>query len=115
LIEDYARKLNIKKKHKEIEKARLRFEDALMKKNINLPTQELEYPDKRAEIRTKGKSLETEIRRCESIIEELEIACPDLWFKKLTDGQFNLMLEPNWVSAESAMDIFTTRTAQGIL
>jgi hypothetical protein len=57
-----------KAKQKEIEKARLRFEDALMKKNINLPTQELEYPDKRAEIRTKGKSLETEIRRCESTL-----------------------------------------------
>ena len=119
LIEDYAEKLNIKAQ-KEIEKARVRFGEAFNEEEfITTNGRVVEYLAKKNEILQRlARSLEKEdLADVKSLIEELEIACPDSGSKNWTEvRQFNLMFATKiGASADTAMDLYLRpETAQGI-
>ncbi len=119
LIEDYAEKLNLKAQ-KEIEKARERFGDAFDEAQYKATNPRvMEYLAKEREILERmGRSLGNgDLEDVKTLIEELEIACPDSGSRNWTEvRQFNLMFGTKLgASAEGAMDLYLRpETAQGI-
>ena len=119
LIEDYAEKLN-QKAQKEIEKARGRFGDTFDEAQYVATNERVKgYLDqKNAILQRMAKGLDSgDLADVKSLIEELEIACPDSGSKNWTEvRQFNLMFGTKLgASADTAMDLYLRpETAQGI-
>ncbi len=119
LIEDFAEKLNIKAQ-KEIEKARTRFGEAFNEEEFVTTNERVKgYLDQKNTILQRlARSLEKDdLADVKSLIEELEIACPDSGSKNWTEvRQFNLMFATKiGASADTAMDLYLRpETAQGI-
>jgi glycyl-tRNA synthetase len=119
LIEDYAEKINIKAQ-KEIQKARTRFGDAFNEEEFVTTNERVKgyLEQKNTILQRLARSLEKEdLADVKSLIEELEIACPDSGSKSWTEvRQFNLMFATKiGASADTAMDLYLRpETAQGI-
>jgi glycyl-tRNA synthetase len=119
LIEDYAEKINIKAQ-KEIQKARTRFGDAFNEEEFVTTNERVKgyLEQKNTILQRLARSLEKEdLADVKSLIEELEIACPDSGSKNWTEvRQFNLMFATKiGASADTAMDLYLRpETAQGI-
>ncbi|WP_339888805.1 glycine--tRNA ligase [uncultured Flavobacterium sp.] len=119
LVEDYAEKINIKAQ-KEIEKARTRFGDAFNEEEFVTTNERVKgyLEQKNTILQRLARSLEKEdLADVKSLIEELEIACPDSGSKNWTEvRQFNLMFATKiGASADTAMDLYLRpETAQGI-
>ena len=119
LIEDYAEKINIKAQ-KEIEKARTRFGDAFNEEEFVTTNERVKgyLEQKNTILQRLARSLENDdLADVKSLIEELEIACPDSGSKNWTEvRQFNLMFATKiGASADTAMDLYLRpETAQGI-
>lgn len=119
LVENHVSKIELKIE-KEIKKASKRFgkdfsEDQFMKTNSRI----MEYKNKISSILKRlNKSLKHEdLYDVKSLIEELEIACPESGSRNWTDiKQFNLMFGTKLgASSESSMDLYLRpETAQGI-
>ena len=119
LIEDYCAKIE-GKMDKEIAKAAKRFGEAFNPEEFKSTNPRVVgYQEKINTILMRlGQSLEKEdLEDVKSLIEELEIACPESGSRNWTDvKQFNLMFGTKLgASAESAMDLYLRpETAQGI-
>ncbi|GGE40294.1 glycine--tRNA ligase [Psychroflexus planctonicus] len=119
LIEDYCEKLE-QKAQKEITKAKKRFGDDFDEEQfVNTHPRVVKYRSQQKEIMQRmAKSLDAEnLADVKSLIEELEIACPESGSRKWTDvKQFNLMFGTKLgASADSASDLYLRpETAQGI-
>ncbi|MFT5753914.1 MAG: glycyl-tRNA synthetase [Flavobacterium sp.] len=119
LIEDYAEKINIKAQ-KEIQKARTRFGDAFNEEEFVTTNERVKgyLEQKNTILQRLARSLEKDdLADVKSLIEELEIACPDSGSKNWTEvRQFNLMFATKiGASADTAMDLYLRpETAQGI-
>ena len=119
LIEDYCEKLE-QKAQKEIAKAKKRFgEDFDEEQFVNTHPRVVKYRSQHREIMQRmAKSLDAEnLADVKSLIEELEIACPESGSRNWTDvKQFNLMFGTKLgASADSASDLYLRpETAQGI-
>ena len=119
LIEDHVAKIETKIE-KEIAKAAKRFGDDFDKKQfIATNPRVLGYQERAASIlKRMGTALEQEnLADVKSLIEELEISCPESGSRNWTEvKQFNLMFGTKLgASAESAMDLYLRpETAQGI-
>ncbi|MDG1385502.1 MAG: glycine--tRNA ligase [Flavobacteriaceae bacterium] len=119
LIEDYCAKIE-GKMDKEIAKAAKRFGEAFNPEEFKSTNPRVVgYQEKTNTILKRlGQSLEKEdLEDVKSLIEELEIACPESGSRNWTDvKQFNLMFGTKLgASAESAMDLYLRpETAQGI-
>lgn len=119
LIEDYAEKLN-QKAQKEIEKAKARFGDAFDEAQYVATNERVKgYLDQKAAILQRmAKGLDSgDLVDVKTLIEELEIACPESGSKNWTEvRQFNLMFGTKLgASADTAMDLYLRpETAQGI-
>ncbi|MFT7251096.1 MAG: glycyl-tRNA synthetase, partial [Flavobacterium sp.] len=110
LIEDYAEKINIKAQ-KEIQKARTRFGDAFNEEEFVTTNERVKgyLEQKNTILQRLARSLEKEdLADVKSLIEELEIACPDSGSKSWTEvRQFNLMFATKiGASADTAMDLY---------
>ncbi|APG60609.1 glycine--tRNA ligase [Christiangramia salexigens] len=119
LVEDHAEKL-LQKAEKEIQKAKKRFGedfDEEMYKETN-PRVKRYLGDRKQILERLAKSLTNEdLADVKSLIEELEIACPESGSKNWTDvKQFNLMFGTKLgASADSATQLYLRpETAQGI-
>lgn len=119
LIEDYCEKLE-QKAQKEITKAKKRFgNDFDEEQFVNTHPRVVKYRSQQKEIMQRmAKSLDAEnLVDVKSLIEELEIACPESGSRNWTDvKQFNLMFGTKLgASADSASDLYLRpETAQGI-
>ena len=119
LVEDYCAKIE-GKMNKEIAKAAKRFGEAFNPEEFKSTNPRVVgYQEKTNTILKRlGQSLEKEdLEDVKSLIEELEIACPESGSRNWTDvKQFNLMFGTKLgASAESAMDLYLRpETAQGI-
>ena len=119
LIEDYCAKIE-GKMDKEIAKAAKRFGEAFNPEEFKSTNPRVVgYQEKiNTILKRLGQSLEKEdLEDVKSLIEELEIACPESGSRNWTDvKQFNLMFGTKLgASAESAMDLYLRpETAQGI-
>ena len=119
LVEDYCAKIEAKI-NKELTKAAKRFGDAFNSEEFKSTNPRvLGYQEKIDTILKRlGQSLEKEdLEDVKSLIEELEIACPESGSRNWTDvKQFNLMFGTKLgASAESAMELYLRpETAQGI-
>ena len=119
LVEDYCAKIE-GKMDKEIAKAAKRFGEAFNPEEFKSTNPRVVgYQEKINNILKRlGQSLEKEdLEDVKSLIEELEIACPESGSRNWTDvKQFNLMFGTKLgASAESAMDLYLRpETAQGI-
>ena len=119
LVEDYCAKIEVKIE-KEVKKAAKRFGESFDKAQfISTNPRVVGYQEKiDAILKRLGQSLEKEdLADVKSLIEELEIACPESGSTNWTDvKQFNLMFGTKLgASAESAMDLYLRpETAQGI-
>ncbi len=119
LIEDYAEKQRIKAQN-EIEKAKKKFGEAFDEEQYKNTNERVVNYLKSAEeaIKRLTKGLEeNKLDDVKTLIEELEIACPETGSKNWTDvRQFNLMFGTKLgASAENALDLYLRpETAQGI-
>ena len=119
LVEDYCAKIE-GKMDKEIAKAAKRFGEAFNPEEFKSTNPRVVgYQEKiNTILKRLGQSLEKEdLEDVKSLIEELEIACPESGSRNWTDvKQFNLMFGTKLgASAESAMDLYLRpETAQGI-
>ena len=119
LVEDYCAKIE-GKMDKEIAKAAKRFGEAFNPDEFKSTNPRVVgYQEKiNTILKRLGQSLEKEdLEDVKSLIEELEIACPESGSRNWTDvKQFNLMFGTKLgASAESAMDLYLRpETAQGI-
>ena len=119
LVEDYCAKIE-GKMNKEIAKAAKRFGEAFNPEEFKSTNPRVVgYQEKiNTILKRLGQSLEKEdLEDVKSLIEELEIACPESGSRNWTDvKQFNLMFGTKLgASAESAMDLYLRpETAQGI-
>ena len=119
LVEDYVSKIELKIE-KEVNKAFKRFgEDFNKDQFIKTNSRVIEYKKKASLIISRlNKSLESEdLLDVKSLIEELEIACPESGSKNWTEvKQFNLMFGTKLgASSDSSMDLYLRpETAQGI-
>ena len=119
LVEDYCAKIEVKIE-KEVKKAAKRFGEIFDKAQfISTNPRVVGYQEKiDAILKRLGQSLEKEdLADVKSLIEKLEIACPESGSTNWTDvKQFNLMFGTKLgASAESAMDLYLRpETAQGI-
>lgn len=119
LIEDYAEKLQ-QKAQKEIEKAKERFGEAFDETQFITTNQRVkDYLEKKKTILERmARSLDSgNLEDVKSLIEELEIACPESGSKNWTEvRQFNLMFGTKLgATADTAMDLYLRpETAQGI-
>ncbi len=119
LIEDYAEKLN-QKAEKEIAKAAKRFGESFDRATYEATNPRvMGYREKqKAATARLAKYLDADdLAAVKSLIEELEIGCPESGSKNWTDvRQFNLMFGTKLgASAETATDLFLRpETAQGI-
>ena len=119
LVEDYVSKIELKIE-KEVNKAFKRFgEDFNKDQFIETNSRVIEYKKKASLIISRlNKSLESEdLLDVKSLIEELEIACPESGSKNWTEvKQFNLMFGTKLgASSDSSMDLYLRpETAQGI-
>ncbi|MEP0263168.1 glycine--tRNA ligase [Dokdonia sp.] len=119
LVEDYAEKLHIKAE-KEITKAAKRFGDSFDRDQYEATNPRvMGYRQKQKDATARlARLLEAEdLAGVKSLIEELEIGCPESGSKNWTDvRQFNLMFGTKLgASAETATDLFLRpETAQGI-
>ena len=119
LIEEFVVKLQ-NKIDKEVTKAEKRFGDAFDKTQfLSTNPRVVEYQSKADSIlKRMAKSLEKEdLGDIKSLIEELEIACPESGSRNWTDvKQFNLMFGTKLgASSDSTMDLYLRpETAQGI-
>ena len=119
LVEDYVAKIELKIE-KEIKKASKRFGEDFKKQNfLETNPRIVEYKQKASLITTRlNKALDNEdLSDVKSLIEELEITCPESGSRNWTDvKQFNLMFGTKLgASSESSMDLYLRpETAQGI-
>ncbi|MAD30186.1 MAG: glycine--tRNA ligase, partial [Flavobacteriaceae bacterium] len=119
LVEDYVAKIEAKIE-KEVKKAAKRFGDAFDEKEFRMTNSRVISNQEKAEaiLKRLGRSLEKEdLFDVKSLIEELEISCPESGSREWTDvKQFNLMFGTKLgASADSAMDLYLRpETAQGI-
>jgi len=119
LVEEYVSKIELKIE-KEIKKASKLFGEEFNKeKFIETNPRIIDYKQKASLILNRlNKSLENEdLSDVKSLIEELEIACPESGSRNWTDvKQFNLMFGTKLgASSESSMDLYLRpETAQGI-
>ena len=119
LVEDYVAKIDLKIE-KEIKKAAKRFGKQFNKEHFIKTNQRIiDYKNKAYLITSRlNKSLAAEdLSDIKSLIEELEISCPDCGSKNWTDvKQFNLMFGTKLgASSESSIDLYLRpETAQGI-
>jgi len=119
LVEDYVSKIELKIE-KEIKKAAKRFGEQFNQEQFLSTNQRIiDYKKKASLILSRlNKSLEEEdLSDVKSLIEELEISCPDSGSKNWTDiKQFNLMFGTKLgASSESSTDLYLRpETAQGI-
>ncbi len=119
LVEDYAEKLNIKAE-KEIAKAAKRFGESFDREQYEATNPRVKgYREKQKNATSRlAKLLDADdLAGVKSLIEELEIACPESGSKNWTDvRQFNLMFGTKLgASAETATDLYLRpETAQGI-
>tara|TARA_B100000780_G_scaffold64347_1_gene42074 strand:- start:6659 stop:8200 length:1542 start_codon:yes stop_codon:yes gene_type:complete len=119
LVEDYVAKIELKIE-KEIKKAAKRFGEQFNQEQFLSTNQRIiDYKKKASLILSRlNKSLEEEdLSDVKSLIEELEISCPDSGSKNWTDiKQFNLMFGTKLgASSESSTDLYLRpETAQGI-
>ena len=119
LVEDYCAKIE-GKMNKEIAKAAKRFGEAFNPEEFKSTNPRVVgYQEKiNTILKRLGQSLDKEdLEDVKSLIEELEIACPESGSRNWTDvKQFNLMFGTKLgASAESAMDLYLRpETAQGI-
>ena len=119
LVEDYCAQIE-GKMDKEIAKAAKRFGEAFNPEEFKSTNPRVVgYQEKiNTILKRLGQSLEKEdLEDVKSLIEELEIACPESGSRNWTDvKQFNLMFGTKLgASAESAMDLYLRpETAQGI-
>ena len=119
LVEDYCAKIE-GKMDKEIAKAAKRFGESFNPEEFKSTNPRVVgYQEKiNTILKRLGQSLEKEdLEDVKSLIEELEIACPESGSRNWTDvKQFNLMFGTKLgASAESAMDLYLRpETAQGI-
>ena len=119
LVEDYVAKIELKIE-KEIKKAAKRFGEQFNQEQFLSTNQRIiDYKNKASLILSRlNKSLEEEdLSDVKSLIEELEISCPDSGSKNWTDiKQFNLMFGTKLgASSESSTDLYLRpETAQGI-
>ena len=119
LVEDYCAKIE-GKMNKEIAKAAKRFGEAFNPEEFKSTNPRVVgYQEKiNTILKRLGQSLEKEdLEDVKSLIEELEIACPESGSRNWTDvKQFNLMFGTKLgATAESAMDLYLRpETAQGI-
>tara|TARA_B100000767_G_scaffold275545_1_gene313205 strand:+ start:1820 stop:3361 length:1542 start_codon:yes stop_codon:yes gene_type:complete len=119
LVEEYVAKIDLKIE-KEIKKAAKRFGEQFNKENFIKTNQRIiDYKNKANLITSRlNKSLAAEdLPDIKSLIEELEISCPDCGSKNWTDvKQFNLMFGTKLgASSESSIDLYLRpETAQGI-
>ena len=119
LVEEYVAKIDLKIE-KEIKKAAKRFGEQFNKEHFIKTNQRIiDYKNKANLITSRlNKSLAAEdLPDIKSLIEELEISCPDCGSKNWTDvKQFNLMFGTKLgASSESSIDLYLRpETAQGI-
>ncbi len=119
LVEEYAEKINLKAQ-KEIEKAKDRFGSSFNEAEFIATNERVKgYLDqKNAVLQRLARSLEQDnLADVKSLIEELEIACPETGSKNWTEvRQFNLMFATKiGASADNTMDLYLRpETAQGI-
>jgi len=119
LIEDYIEKLN-QKAQKEIEKAKSRFGNAFNEKEfVTTNNRVIAYKAKQKEILERmTQALEKEnLTDIKTLIEELEITCPESGSKNWTEvRQFNLMFGTKLGAAtDNNMNLYLRpETAQGI-
>ena len=119
LVEDYVAKIELKIE-KEIKKASKRFGEDFNKQNfLETNPRIVDYKQKASLITTRlNKALDNEdLSDVKSLIEELEITCPESGSRNWTDvKQFNLMFGTKLgASSESSMDLYLRpETAQGI-
>ena len=110
LIEDYVAKIEAKI-NKEVSKASKRFGDSFNKEQFLLTNPRvIGYQSKiDGVLKRMGKSLENEdLADVKTLIEDLEISCPESGSKNWTDvKQFNLMFATKLgASADTAIDLF---------
>src|SRR5699024_3231431 len=119
LIEDYAEKRE-QKAQKEIKKARKRFgEDFDEEQFVSTNKRVIRYrKEARNALRKMAEALdENNLEALKTLIDELDIACPESGSKNWTDvKQFNLMFHTQLgADAQNAMDLYLRpETAQGI-
>lgn len=118
LIEDYIAKLH-EKIHKEIEKARKKFDnfDETLFRNTNPRVKELQNKIHQIEERFKSALESNNLNEIKQIIVDCDIACPVSGTKNWTDvRQFNLMFATQLgsLSEESNTIYLRPETAQGI-
>jgi glycyl-tRNA synthetase len=119
LVEDYVAKIEAKIE-KEVQKAAKRFGDRFDEAQFRSTNPRVLANQEKAQsiLKRLGKSLEKEdLADVKTLIEELEISCPESGSREWTDvKQFNLMFGTKLgASADTAMDLYLRpETAQGI-